>query len=655
MAKKRLSTCLMLIGTLAIGTFFHGCNQRAENAATHTAADAPTGDAAVVAEQFEAMPEEVEEVGALEDFEVHAPRGGNRSEEVAPVDFATDDALAANVIRADQGATAPAERPLTDSKVAKSITLGKRKKNLESQSVRSETPRPTPPAPETPDAITPTTPEGQGPGNSGDKFDHLVENEFLTVADHALSTFSVDVDTASYSKTRMFILQNRSLPPADAVRIEEFINYFAYDYAQPIDEHPFAVHVKAAECPWQPSHRLVRIGIQGKEVPRERRSSNLVFLIDVSGSMSNANKLPLLKRGLLRMVEQLGENDRVSMVVYAGAAGLVLPPTLGDDHEAIASALNQLHAGGSTNGGQGIHLAYQTVLENHIGGGVNRVILCTDGDFNVGTTSQGSLVRVVERYSKQDVYLTVLGFGQGNLNDAMLEQISNKGNGNYAFIDSDAEAKKVLVDQLSSTLVAIAKDVKIQVEFNPSEVASYRLIGYENRKMADRDFNDDTKDAGDIGAGHTVTAMYEITPVGSEDGTSADATAFEPQVDPLKYQKERQPSKAAKSGELLTVKLRYKHPTEDKSRLIELPVADRGDRFTDTPADFQFAAAVASFGMLLRDSKFKGDASYAAVKEMASSASNHDPNGYRSQFLEIVEQAASIAGAEKVSAAPAVQ
>jgi Ca-activated chloride channel family protein len=344
--------------------------------------------------------------------------------------------------------------------------------------------------------------EGRGPGQGGDKYASIVENEFLATRDTPLSTFSIDVDTASYAKTRSYLLEHHQLPPPDAVRIEELINYFDYAYAGPTDEHPFAVHLETSECPWAPKHRLVRVGIQGKRLNGERPVSNLVFLIDVSGSMNEPNRLPLVQRSLALLVRQLGENDRVAIVVYAGAAGLVLPPTSGTEQQTILAALENLRAGGSTNGGQGIHLAYATAKQNFIKHGTNRVLLCTDGDFNVGVTSTGELVRLATEQAKAGIYLSILGYGYGNHNDAMLEELSNKANGNYAFIDSDAEARKVLVEQMQGTLVTIAKDVKLQVEFNPATVAAYRLIGYENRRLADRDFNDDTKDAGDIGAGH---------------------------------------------------------------------------------------------------------------------------------------------------------
>ena len=339
------------------------------------------------------------------------------------------------------------------------------------------------------------------------RYGKIEENPFLAAASNPLSTFSIDVDTASYSNIRRFI-EGGSLPPKDAVRIEEMINYFAYDYPQPNDGTPFSVNLDAASCPWQPAHRLVRIGLKGREVPNEKRpSSNLVFLLDVSGSMEPANRLPLVKQAMRLLVEKLGENDRVAIVVYSGASGLALPSTTGDHKEQILAALENLQAGGSTNGAQGIELAYQTAAEHFIKGGVNRVILATDGDFNIGTTSEGDLVRLIQEKAKGGVFLSVLGVGDDNLNDSMMQKLADKGNGNYAYLDSLDEARKVLVQQINGTLVTIAKDVKIQVEFNPARVASYRLIGYEKRMLRKEDFNNDKIDAGEIGAGHTVTAL----------------------------------------------------------------------------------------------------------------------------------------------------
>ncbi len=494
------------------------------------------------------------------------------------------------------------------------------------------------PAPLTASATEAPAQEGQGPGQGGDKYDLIVENPFLSAKQNPLSTFSIDVDTASYSKTRMYLFDHNQLPPADAVRIEELVNYFVYDYQGPSDEHPFAANVEIAQCPWKPEHRLVRVGIKGKEMPQQERPlSNLVFLIDVSGSMNQPNKLPLLQRGMKMLVDQLGENDRAAMVVYAGAAGLVLPSTGGDHKQTIMDALEKLQAGGSTNGGQGIQLAYQVALDNFIPGGTNRVILCSDGDFNVGTTSTSDLIRLVEEHAKQNIFLTVLGFGIGNHNDAMLEEISNKGNGNYAFIDTDNEARKVLVEQMSATLVTIAKDVKIQIEFNPAQVSAYRLIGYENRLLAAEDFNDDTKDAGEIGAGHTVTALYEVVPV----GVTSDVKVAT--VDPLRYQTENDTTDLAMSDEMLTLKIRYKPPQADESQLVAYAVSDGGQSFATATPDFKFAAAVASFGMLLRDSAHKGEANYDSVLEIAQEGAVGDQSGYRAEFLAMVQRALELA------------
>lgn len=477
--------------------------------------------------------------------------------------------------------------------------------------------------------------EGIGPGMSGDKHSLIVEHSFVPVQQSPLSTFSIDVDTASYSKTRMHVMQRNSLPPADAVRIEELVNYFDYDYSPPAGEHPFSIHVEVADAPWKPGHRLARIGLKGKELDHQRPSSNLVFLLDVSGSMDYRNKLPLVKQGMRLLTSQLGENDRVAIVVYAGAAGLVLPSTLGSDRHRILDAVDQLHAGGSTNGGEGIQLAYQVARQNYIRGGINRVMLCTDGDFNVGTTG-GALVRLAEVQAKAGVYLSVLGFGMGNHNDAMLEELSNKANGNYAFIDNEAEARKVLLDQADSTLVTIAKDVKIQIEFNPAYVAAYRLIGYENRHLEAHEFNDDRKDAGEIGAGHTVTALYEIIPAG-EGAHESIAT-----VDPLKYQKKD--IVANGPDELMTVKLRYKEPDAGKSKLVVAPVQNAPVRFGEATRDFKFASAVASFGMLLRHSENRGEATYASVLEIANASRGEDRHGYRGEFIEMVAMAGRLAG-----------
>lgn len=488
--------------------------------------------------------------------------------------------------------------------------------------------------------------DGAGPDLSGDQFDAIIENEFLHVSDAPLSTFSIDTDTASYSKIRSFIGDHHQLPRPGMVRIEEMVNYFSYNYAgpEPADERPFAAHLATSSCPWNAEHRLVRVALKGRELDVTKRpASNLVFLLDVSGSMDEPNKFPLMVRALKMLTEQLTENDRVAIVVYAGAAGLVLDSTTGDHPQVIEAALDRLRAGGSTNGGEGIALAYQHALDHFIAGGTNRVILCTDGDFNVGTTSTDALVELVVQQAKAGVFLTVLGFGTGNLNDSLLEQISNRGNGNYAFVDSVNEARKVLVEQMASTIVVLAKDVKLQVEFNPNRVASYRLLGYENRVLAARDFNDDTKDAGEIGPGHTVTALYEIVPVALE-GKQPSITPSA--VDPLKYQQPSKATEAANSDELLTLKLRYKQPTADTSQLESFTLKDNGMTFQEADRDLQFAAAVAAFGMILRDSKFKGNATLPGVLEIAQAtiADSDRDVAYRREFVDLVRKAIGIAG-----------
>jgi len=462
-------------------------------------------------------------------------------------------------------------------------------------------------------------------------YDELVHNPYESVSSEPLSTFSIDVDTASYANVRRF-LDGGSLPPVGSVRIEEMVNYFSYDYAPPAGDDPFSAHVEVAGCPWAPDHRLARIGLKGWEIGAdERPASNLVFLLDVSGSMNNPNKLPLLKQAMKLLVQQLGRRDRVAIVVYAGASGLVLDSTSCSNPRAIEAALDRLSAGGSTNGGAGIQLAYDTAAAHFIDGGVNRVILATDGDFNVGTTNQGDLIRLIEDKAKSGVFLTVLGFGMGNYKDSTLEKLADKGNGNYAYIDTELEARKVLVEQISGTLVTIAKDVKIQVEFNPAQVAHYRLIGYENRLLAAEDFNDDTKDAGEIGAGHTVTALYELVPPGVELNT--------PGVDPLKYQKAGGATEATRSGELMTLKLRYKQPDGDTSKLLVFPIRDSGNSYAAASADFKFAASVAAFGMILRDSPHRGSATYDAVIELAGEGAVRDDHGYRAEFLSLIHKA----------------
>ncbi|MGE0609161.1 MAG: von Willebrand factor type A domain-containing protein [Pirellulales bacterium] len=484
--------------------------------------------------------------------------------------------------------------------------------------------------------------EGRGPGEGGDRYSRIVENEFLQVKENPLSTFSIDVDTASYAKSRRYIEQNRMLPPPDAVRIEEFVNYFSYGYAPPADGKPFAAAIEVAACPWRPAHRLVRVGLKGRDIARDQRpTSNLVFLLDVSGSMESEDKLPRVRRAMRMLVEQLGENDRVAIAVYAGASGLVLPSTLGTHRETIVSSLDSLRAGGSTNGASGIQLAYDTATANFIKGGTNRVILCTDGDFNVGTTSTGDLERLIVEKAKTGVFLTVLGFGMGNHNDDMLEKLADKGNGNYGYIDSEEESRKMLVDELGGTLVTIAKDVKLQIEFNPARVAAYRLVGYENRILAAEDFNDDKKDAGEIGEGHTVTALYEVIPV------DAAAHPAEPvrQADPLRYQKPHELTAEAAAGELLSLKIRYKDPDAEVSHDPQVfAVKDEGRDFGQASADFQFAAAVASYAMILRGSRFRGETSLDAVLEIAQGGLGEDKHGYRASFLQLVRNTKELAG-----------
>jgi len=474
---------------------------------------------------------------------------------------------------------------------------------------------------------------------SAEAYAAIVENPFKAVMQEPMSTFSIDVDTASYANVRRFLTQN-TLPPPGAVRLEEMINYFSYEYAQPTGDDPFAVHVEVAQCPWEAKHRLVRIGIAGREIAVDQRPpSNLVFLIDVSGSMQDANKLALVKTGLRLLTEQLSENDRVAMVVYAGSSGQVLASTPGNQKETILAALDQLEAGGSTNGAGGIEQAYQVAVESFIKGGVNRVILCTDGDFNVGVTDESQLVNLIEGKAKSGVFLSVLGFGMGNLKDSMLEKLSDKGNGNYAYIDTEREARKVLVEQLSGTLVTIAKDVKLQLEFNPAKAAAYRLIGYENRLLAKEDFNDDTKDAGEIGAGHTVTALYEVIPAGEPAPTA--------EVDALEYQVVPGPTEAAKqSSDLLMLKLRFKQPDGDVSKLIKTPVADSDKKIGEASADYQFAASVAAFGMLLRHSPHAAGMNLGAVLELAQPGLANDQEGYRAEFLELVKKAQELSGSK---------
>jgi Ca-activated chloride channel homolog len=462
-------------------------------------------------------------------------------------------------------------------------------------------------------------------------YNRIYDNSYQRASNNPLSTFGIDVDTASYSNVRRFI-NSGVMPPKDAVRLEELINYFTYDYPQPKGDRPFSINTEVANAPWNPQHKLVHIGLQGKSISTKNLPpNNLVFLIDVSGSMNSPDKLPLVKASLKYLVSELRAKDSVTIVVYAGAAGLVLPSTPGNQKEKILDAIDKLEAGGSTAGGAGIQLAYKVARENFIKQGNNRVILTTDGDFNVGVSSDGELVRLIEEKREQGVFLSVLGFGTGNLQDAKMEQLADKGNGNYAYIDSLLEAKKVLVTQMGGTLFTIAKDVKIQVEFNPAKVQAYRLVGYENRVLQNQDFNDDKKDAGELGAGHSVTAIYEIIPV----GIASDVKL--PEIDPLKYQPNPVASSASQTDELMQVKLRYKKPNETVSQLITQSVMDKPVKLENASANFRFATAVAAFGMVLRNSEYKGTANFDEVLRLASQAKGEDKEGYRAEFIRLVE------------------
>ncbi|MBI2435590.1 MAG: VWA domain-containing protein [Candidatus Hydrogenedentes bacterium] len=501
---------------------------------------------------------------------------------------------------------------------------------------------------------------------SAESYAPIVEKPFLSVAQQPLSTFGIDVDSASYSNVRRFIEQGQ-LPPPDAVRIEELINYFDYEYPEPTGTHPFSLNVETGVCPWAPEHLLAKIGLKAREVPRaERPLTNLVFLIDVSGSMQPSNKLPLVRESMKALLEALDERDRIAIVTYASGSSVALPSTPASDRATIATAIDRLHAGGSTHGSAGIQDAYRIARENFLPEGVNRVILATDGDFNVGVTDPDALVRKIEEQRQSGVFLTALGFGMGNLKDATLEQLADKGNGNYAYIDDFSEARKVLVEELMGTLVTVAKDVKIQVEFNPAQVQAYRLLGYENRMMAAQDFNDDRKDAGEIGAGHTVTALYEIVPLGAP---------VQPGVDPLRYQEKPAPPAPAQLGEpggapgtaapatpvqegflpptpqtneLMLVKLRYKQPDADNGIRFEQPVPVQRIAVEETSPDFRFAAAVAAFGLSLRHSQYAGNADLGMAQDLAqsplnaSSAMTSEERQERRAFADLVVSAKTL-------------
>ena len=473
------------------------------------------------------------------------------------------------------------------------------------------------------------------PAWNTEEYDAVHENIFHGALQNPLSTFSIDVDAASYSNMRRFI-NNGQRPPVDAVRIEEMVNYFDYSYQQPEEENPFRVYTEISSAPWNEKHKLVHIGLQGKIIPTENLpASNLVFLIDVSGSMESPNKLPLLKASFKMLVQQLRDQDRVAIVVYAGAAGLVLPSTSGGDKKTIIDALENLQAGGSTAGGAGIQLAYAIAKQNFRQGGNNRVILATDGDFNIGESSNGGMERLIEQKRNDGIFLTVLGFGMGNYKDSKMEILADKGNGNYAYIDTILEAQKVLVNEFGGTMFTIAKDVKLQIEFNPTKVQAYRLIGYENRMLKSEDFNNDKKDAGELGSGHTVTALYEIIPQGVESEFY--------RIDEFKYQTTRVTKEANPSKELMTIKLRYKSPDSDVSKLIVHPLLDSNILLSRTSDDFRWSASVAAFGMLLRDSEFVKGFSYDNVLQLAQGSRGEDKNGYQSEFMNLVKSMGLVA------------
>jgi len=460
------------------------------------------------------------------------------------------------------------------------------------------------------------------------------ENGYKDVLSQPLSTFSIDVDKASYSNVRRFLNMGQ-LPRKDAVRIEEMINYFHYNYPEPMGKHPFSVYTEVAVCPWNTDHQLLHVGLKGKSIDKtELPNSNLVFLLDVSGSMNSPNKLPLLKNAFHLLVNELRPKDRVAIVVYAGAAGVVLESTSGEHKDEILAAIDRLSAGGSTAGGAGLKLAYKIADENFIEGGNNRIILATDGDFNVGVSSNADMERLVEEKREKGVFITVLGFGMGNYKDDKMEIIAGKGNGNYAYIDNIQEARKTLVSEFGGTLFTIAKDVKFQLEFNPARVKAYRLIGYENRLLNDEDFNDDKKDAGEMGAGHNVTALYEIIPAGSDERVGS--------IDPLKYQRNQQLVKPDLSAEMLTVKLRYKKPDGLTSTLYEEAVKGELTSKKSTSENFRFSAAVAEFGLILRDSEFKGNSSFEGIISLAQMGRGEDPEGYRGEFVKLVRTAETL-------------
>jgi Ca-activated chloride channel homolog len=483
----------------------------------------------------------------------------------------------------------------------------------------------------------------EAPVTDGESYAHRSDASYARVADSPLSTFSIDVDTASYANVRRF-LQQGQLPPAGAVRIEELINYFPYAYPDPTTDAPLSVVTELSAAPWNPEHQLLLVGVQGKRVETAALPPrNLVFLIDVSGSMESPNKLPLLVRSLETLTDTLRESDRVAIVVYAGASGVVLPPTSGDHKAEIMAALRRLTAGGSTNGGAGIELAYSIAEQLRSPGATTRVVLATDGDFNVGPSNEDALSRLIEQKRDSGVFLSVLGFGMGNYKDSTLELLADRGNGNYAYVDSLAEARKVLVAEGGATLVTLAQDVKLQLEFNPAKVGAYRLIGYENRRLEARDFNDDGKDAGELGAGHRVTALYELVPPGRDGGAGT--------VDPSRYSGAA-PSLPGHATELGLVKVRYKAPGGLRSALLEHPVSERSLTLGSTSPAFRFAAGVAAFGMTLRQSPERGSSSFSLARQLAQGAVGRDLDGYQRELMGLIDTAARLHGQTPALAAP---
>jgi len=481
---------------------------------------------------------------------------------------------------------------------------------------------------------------------TGESYDPVEESGFLPVTRNPFSTFSVDVDTASYSNVRRF-LERGEIPPEGAIRIEELINYFNYDDPAPTDGRPIAINSEAITCPWNPQHQLVRIGLKGEEIEAEERSSaNLVFLVDVSGSMRDNNKLPLVKRSLLRLLEELSERDHVAIVTYAGQSGIALPATPCNQKRRISQVIDSLRASGSTNGASGLHTAYELARSTFHEGGINRVVLCSDGDFNVGLTNEQQMITFISEQAKSDVFLSVLGFGMGNYHDSRAEKLADHGNGNYAYIDSYDEARKVLVEQLTGTLVTIAKDVKVQVEFNPAHVSAYRLIGYENRALADDEFRDDQKDAGEMGAGHSIMALYEVIPKGAEGD--------ETKLPEFRYQTRTVPNENAHQDELLTLRLRYKLPHAEQGIEMTQTLLAGSATFEQASDNIKFASAVALFGMILGDSQFTEEVSWQTVLQLAESSLGDDPSGYRREFLQLIQLAKQLVHQPEPKAEPLV-